>query len=201
MISKRHDYRTVTKPIAVSAHNANMELVQPSAEYKDSFIEAVKEFQADTEFPLQKGWYHERSISELEADFSSFVDKQLGQSRGEGLPAGYVPQTNYWLVDGKEFIGGIRIRHSLATEHLKQIGGHIGYIIRPSKRGRGHGKKTLELALPKVKELGISRVLLTCDATNEPSRKIIEKNGGVFNSAVPNPETGVDKRRYWIDIS
>lgn len=44
MISKRHAYRTVTKAIAVSAHNANMELVLPSAEYKDSFIDAVKEF-------------------------------------------------------------------------------------------------------------------------------------------------------------
>src|SRR3989344_5170284 len=174
-----------------------MELVEPSAEYKDSFIAAVKEFKTDAEFPLQKGWYHELSIEELEAKFDSFVAGQLAHARGKSLPEGYVPQTNYWLVDNGEFIGGVRIRHRL-TEHLEQIGGHIGYVIRPSKRRQGYGKKILELALQKAKELGVERVRITCDADNEPSRKIIEGNGGVFDSSIPNFDTSVDKLRYWI---
>jgi hypothetical protein len=46
----------------------------------------------------------------------------------------------------------------------------------------------------------IRRALLTCDATNTASRRIIEKNGGVLENQIPNPETGVDKLRFLIDI-
>ncbi len=176
-----------------------MQLVLPSVEYKDSFIEAVKEAKADTEFPRHNGWYHELSISDLESDFESYVEKKNDQSEGKNLPEGYVPQTVYWLVEKGEFIGSVRVRHML-NERLKHIGGHIGYNIRPGKRRQGYGSKILELALPKAKELGITRVLLTCDATNVASRKIIEKNGGVLESQLPNPETGVDKLRFWIAL-
>ena len=108
------------------------------------------------------------------------------------------PATTYWLVDNGEYIGGVSIRHEL-NEHLKNIGGHIGYDIRPSKRQQGYGTNVLALALPKAKELGISRVLVTCNVTNTASRKIIEKNGGVLENQVPDPETGIDKLRFWIE--
>lgn len=124
--------------------------------------------------------YRGISIPELEADFEAYVEKKTGQSRGENLPEGYVPSTELWLVDGDEYIGSISIRHR-PTEYLEKLGGHIGYDIRPSMRGRGYGSKILELALPKAKELGTARILVTCDATNAASRKIIEKNGGVFS--------------------
>lgn len=176
-----------------------MELVLPDAKYKDSFIEAVKELKSEKESTTNKR-YRELSISELETNFEAFVEQERGHAMGEFQPEGYVPQSEFWLVDGEEYIGHIGIRHQL-NEHLKTIGGHIGYMIRPSKRGLGYGNKILELALPKAKELGIDRVLLTCDETNIASRKVIEKNGGTLENQIPNPETGVDKLRYWIDIS
>ena len=49
--------------------------------------------------------------------------------------------------------------------------------------------------------MGIEKVRITCDVGNIASRKIIEKNGGVLDSEIPNLETGVGKLRYWIDIS
>jgi predicted acetyltransferase len=176
-----------------------MELVEPSGKYRDSYIEAVKEFQADHSFPLMERTYDKLSIPELEVNFDDYAEKIRSQSRGENLPEGWVPVTTYWLVEGDEYIGKVSIRHRL-TPHLEKIGGHIGYNIRPSKRGRGYGNKILQLSLPKAKELGISRVLVTCDATNIASSKIIEKNGGVFEDQQSNPETGVNKLRYWIDV-
>ncbi|MEK7509829.1 MAG: GNAT family N-acetyltransferase [Patescibacteria group bacterium] len=177
-----------------------MELVLPSVEHKTSYIEAVKEFQADQDFPQMIERVGD-TFSTLEAEtFDAYVEKILGQSKGDNLLEGYVPQTTYWLVDGEEFIGTVRIRHRL-DEFLQKVGGHIGYDVRPSKRGKGYGSKILELALPKAKEIGISHILVTCDATNVASRKIIEKNGGVLENQVPNPETGVDKLRFWIDSS
>lgn len=176
-----------------------MELVEPSVKYKVSYIEAVKEFQADHSFPLMERRYDKLSLPELDSTFETYVEKIRAEARGENLPEGWVPATTYWLVDGDEFIGRVNIRHQL-TPHLEQIGGHIGYDIRPSKWGKGYGSSILKLVLPKAKELGLDRVLLTCDATNTGSRKIIEKNGGVFESRVPNPQTDVDKLRYWINI-
>ncbi|MCR4325820.1 MAG: GNAT family N-acetyltransferase [Patescibacteria group bacterium] len=177
-----------------------MELIEPSTEYKNSFIEAVKEYKEDTVDSFRHAKYRELSLPELEADFGGFVARELGKSEGENLPEGYVPQTDYWLVDGSEFIGRVSIRHSL-TEHLRQLGGHIGYDIRPSKRRKGYGTKILQLALPKARELGIERVLVTCDAGNAASQKIIEKNGGVLENQVSDPETGGSKMRFWIDPS
>jgi len=92
----------------------------------------------------------------------------------------------------------VRVRQQL-TEHLLQIGGHIGYDIRPSKWGKGYGNKILALGLQKAKEMGIEKVRITCDVDNVASRKIIEKNGGVLDSEIPNPETGVNKARFWIE--
>ncbi len=175
-----------------------MELVLPSVQYKRSFIEAVKEFQKNTDMrAVRRSRYHELSTTELEKNFNTFVERELSHAEGKNLPAGYVPQTDYWLIDRNEFIGHVNIRHEL-TDHLKEIGGHIGYDIRPSKRRQGYGNKILELTISKAKNLGIDQALLTCDVTNIPSRKIIEKNGGILENEVTNPETGVNKLRFWI---
>lgn len=176
-----------------------MKLVPPSEEYKKSFIEAVQEYQSGTESDPRSKHYCDLSMSELGMHFDLYIEKERNRAFEKNLPEGRVPETIYWLVDTGEFIGRVSIRHRL-TKHLLEIGGHIGYDIRLSKRRQGYGSKILELVLPKAKELGIPKVLLTCDQTNIGSQKIIEKNGGVLENQVPNPETGVDKLRYWIDI-
>jgi len=174
-----------------------MKLVFPSVEYKETFLEALEEFRNE------KG-RRQSPVDGLEKlyagskDFEEFVTKLLGYAEGKFLPEGYVPSSAYWLVEGNRFIGSVDIRHSL-TEHLREIGGHIGYAIRPSEREKGYGNKILELALPKAKELGIIRVRITCDEDNAPSRKIIEKNGGIFDGTALTPE-GIVKRRYWIPL-
>lgn len=175
-----------------------MELILPTTEYKTSFIEAVKEYQEHPDTDLRSLQYRDLSIAELEADFGGYVEKIKSNARGENLPEGWVPSTVFWLVDGGEFLGRVSIRHRL-TEHLEKIGGHIGYDIRPSQRGKGHGNTILALALLKAQELGISRALLTCDETNIISRKVIEKNGGVFEDHATDPATGVNKLRFWIE--
>lgn len=176
-----------------------MELVLPSAKYKDSFIEALRGFRADHTFAHTDRWFDKVDLAWATEHFDEFVSQVRGYARGERLPEGFVPQTDYWLVEGEAFIGRVSIRHRLTPE-LERLHGHVGYEIRPSKRGKGYGTAILKLALPKAKELGADRVLVTCDETNTASRKIIEKNGGVFENKVPNPETGVEKLRFWIEL-
>ena len=54
------------------------------------------------------------------------------------------------------------------------------------------------LALEKCKELGINKVLMTCDKTNIGSAKSIINNGGVLESEFE--EDGVVEQRYWITV-
>jgi predicted acetyltransferase len=102
-----------------------------------------------------------------------------------------VPQTTLWWVSGNEYLGRISIRH-LLTVSLREIGGHIGYDIRPSTRQRGHATAMLAAALPVARSLGIDQALLACDHDNLASRKVIEANGGVLE------DTNGDKVRYWV---
>ena len=75
--------------------------------------------------------------------------------------------------------GPRRLRHRL-TPALLEVGGHIGYDVRPSARRRGHATAMLREALIVALGLGIESALVTCNVDNVGSRKVIERNGGVL---------------------
>ena len=77
--------------------------------------------------------------------------------------------------------------------------GHIGYMIRPSGRRKGYGTRILALTLERAREVGLSRVLVTCSPNNIGSARIIENNGGIKVSDGVSPETGEATSRYWTD--
>ena len=105
-------------------------------------------------------------------------------------PEGYVPTTELWWVDG-EVLGRIAIRHRL-TPGLLEVGGHIGYDVRPSARRRGHATEMLRQALLIAGLMGIRRALITCDVGNIGSRTVIERNGGVLE------DERAGKLRFWV---
>ena len=82
---------------------------------------------------------------------------------------------------------------------MKRIGGHIGYVVIPSRHGCGYATEILRQALEHCSDIGLERVLLTCDIDNIASQRVIEKNGGVLEGLVEAPELRVPKRRYWIE--
>jgi predicted acetyltransferase len=77
------------------------------------------------------------------------------------------------------------------------MGGHIGYGIRPSMRGRKLAPIMLALALKKAKAFGIKKALVTCDEWNQASAATIEACGGVLENIVLFE--GERIKRYWID--
>lgn len=105
----------------------------------------------------------------------------------------------YWLVeeDSSRFIGEITIRHRL-NEQLERIGGHIGYGVRITEQGKGMGTLMLKLALEKAREMGLARVLITCDDNNIASARVMEKNGCILMDKVENIFAGkkIFTRRY-----
>lgn len=85
----------------------------------------------------------------------------------------------------------------MLDEEFSRTVGHVGYVLRPSARGKGYGKAILRLGLEECRRLGLDRVLLTCDETNAASRGVILANGGTYESTVDVPD-GPGKERYWI---
>lgn len=106
-------------------------------------------------------------------------------------PDGFVPDTELWLVDGKAWLGRVAVRHRL-TPNLLEMGGHIGYDVRPSARRRGHATAMLREALVVARALGIGPALVTCDVGNVGSRAVIERNGGVLE------DERAGKLRFWV---
>ncbi len=135
----------------------------------------------------------------LAADFGAFVQELLDKEEPTKVLPGRVPDSIYWLVEGNTYIGRVSVRHAL-NENQLPIGGHIGYDIRPSERGKGYGRQILKLALPKAREIGLKEVLLTCDSNNTASRKIIEANGGILAGEYKTDIQEMPVCHYWIDV-
>ena len=80
-------------------------------------------------------------------------------------------------VTDNKIVGIINVRWNLRNEML-QFGGHIGYGIRPTERGKGYNKINLYLGLKVCKEYGIDQVFMDADLDNPASWKTMEALGG-----------------------
>ncbi len=180
-------------------HNGAMpQLMTPDVRVRASFAAAMAEFQAegrggaddDSMVGREMRVYGERW---LEPDgFAAYVaDLRAQVEPGPALPAGWVPCTTLWYVDGEEYLGRLAIRHTL-TDWLRDYGGHIGYDVRPTARRRGHATAMLREALPIALGLGLESVLVTCDVGNVASRGVIRSCGGVLED-----QRG-EKLRFWV---
>jgi predicted acetyltransferase len=168
-------------------------LTEPSEQYKDSFLEGVREFQ-------REGRLLHYNILRITNNFEGFLHQERKLQRPYTIKPGFVPHTNFWLIDGSEYIGQLSIRHQM-NDLLLKIGGNIGYQIRPGKRRQGYGKIILHLGLNKAREMGITRALVTCDENNIASKKVIEYNGGKLENVVDVEGSPHKKLRYWIDLT
>lgn len=91
-----------------------------------------------------------------------------------------VPAKTYFLIrsNDNKIIGMSNIRLVL-NEKLKKYGGHIGYCIRPTERGKGYNKINLYLALKVCQENGIEKVQMDADKDNPASWRTMEALDGI----------------------
>jgi predicted acetyltransferase len=168
----------------VSRHERLVEpprLVHPTAAVRESYLSGER---ADC---LARGtsldW-----LEEAAGDFDRYVADRCGvRIRWD------VPSTVFWYVSGPDYLGSLVVRHEL-TDELLEAGGHVGYhVVTPWQR-QGHGTAMLAAGLDECRRLGLDRVLVTCAIENEPSRRIIVANGGVYEDS----RRGED--RFWIAL-
>jgi predicted acetyltransferase len=168
-----------------------LRLVEPAPLYKAAILDAVAEMQAIGEWDI--------SPDAFAARFDDMLREIATAKDPATAPPGVLPYEDFWLMEGDIWIGLLTLRFHL-NEQFLHSGGHIGYVVRPSKRRCGYGTALLRLGLDKARERGLQRVLLTCNETNIGSRKIIETNGGQFENAVVVEGQEDQKLRYWITL-
>ncbi|HEY3556660.1 MAG TPA: GNAT family N-acetyltransferase [Kribbella sp.] len=172
------------------------ELIEPTIDLRDSWLESAAEW---GDVPQDGAGLWEAADLDLGTTegFEAWLRRLQEQSAFEGITEDRVPATFWWIVEDGTYLGAITLRHAL-NDKLLEGGGHIGYGVRPSARGRGVANWALGAVLERARERGIDRVLLTCDAGNVASARTIERNGGVLEDI---RDTWLGRaRRYWITL-
>lgn len=169
-------------------------LVQPSLAHQDQILA----YKAET-LAVERHIHGSDGLASCQSvpEWLNLLDRT---QQAETCPPGRVPANTYLCIRSTDqrLVGMVNIRHHL-NDYLLNYAGHIGYSIRPADRGQGYGKVQLRLALDLARQLGLQRVLLTCDDDNPASAGTILANGGRYEDSRTEPgEKTVD--RYWIKL-
>lgn len=172
-----------------------IKLIEPTMEYEKEIQAFRQDFLSSTGSMDGCG-----SLRRFE-NIQDWIDQVSRLGNAETTPDDFVTMTQYICVreEDRKIVGVIQIRHYF-NDFLEKYGGHIGYSVCPSERRKGYATQMLKMALPVCKSLGINDVLITCLKDNVGSRKVIQKNGGVYEKTVHETEKDVYLERYWIHI-
>ena len=165
-----------------------MELRRPTLADKETILEMMAEFE-QTRSAHDGGFWDTDDFV-----YEEWLESNRDMEMGLGIPKGWVPavQLVTFARDGQA-LGFLNLRPRL-NDYLLEKGGHIGYSIRPSERGKGYAKEALRQGLQFGKEKNIKKALVTCSVENPASRAVILANGGLIEDV----RNGVE--RYWIDL-
>ena len=166
-----------------------MELRRPTIVDREAVLDMMAEFE-QTQSAHDGGFWDTENFS-----YEDWLESNQNQEMGINMPEGWVPAIQLVAFSEKgQALGFLSLRLRLSNFLLEE-GGHIGYSIRPSERGKGYAKETLRQGLQVAKEKNIKRTLVTCSVNNPASRAVILANDGLLEDV----RNGVE--RYWIEVA
>lgn len=165
-----------------------MELRRPTLADKEAVLDMMREFE-ETASAHDGGFWNAENF-----DYKEWIAGNADAEMGLNIPDGWVPAVQFVGFEGEKAVGFLNLRLRLSDFLLEQ-GGHIGYSVRPSERGRGYAKEMLAQGVSTAISKNIKKVLVTCSETNPASRAVILANGGVLEDVREGTE------RYWIEVT
>jgi len=167
---------------------------------------------------LERGWSPDNlrgmvavkeRLAELRDDPEDFLAALNAESPGnrrvtlpDGSQVPRLPNCTRWIWSGG-FAGQISLRWQPGTDALPPIClGHISYGVTPEKRGLGLATRALAAMLKQAERVGLKTVEITCKPDNTASRRVIERNGGIFveQFRAPSGLGGHLTQRFKIEI-
>ena len=170
-------------------------LVKPDVSYKDKAYDFLDECN-HYESAIHGGGSIRKYLKEF--TYEEWLDRIEYNSHIEKTDD-RVPDETYFLVNQDDnIIGVINIRLGL-NDMLRDLGGHIGYTIRPTERGKGYNKINLYLGLKRLHEVGEKEALLDCEVDNIASSSTMKALGGKLVKTKNTEKYGMVED-YIIDI-
>lgn len=169
-----------------------MTLESPTLADKEELLQLQADFQRNNEI------MHGDSYLSETPRFEDWLALQVILADEALLPEDRVAGVTLLVKYQEKIIGIVNLRYWL-NDYLLHFGGHIGYSLKAEYRNKGYGTELLALVLKVARKKGINPILITCDVENVGSARVIEKNGGVLENIVIEPESKRQVKRYWID--
>jgi len=137
--------------------------------------------------PLDKRFVPDFEALTTDPDVVRFT--RVPDERSDGFAARWIEtyvrawkdgsRAGFAIVDAADgsFLGMV----ALVQIHLDMAEGELGYIIAPAARGRGIAGRAIGLLAGwAFRELGLMRLEAWIDVANEPSKRVAERSGFIF---------------------
>lgn len=176
-----------------------MKLVYPDLTYKEKAIDFIREMDE------HKSEIHGSGALDYYLDEFTYEEWLLKVQRDidmANIAPGRVPALTYFYVreEDDRIVGMINMRLTL-NDFQREVGGHVGYSIRPTERRKHYATDMLNDALKVYKILSVKQVLVSCDKDNQASKGTIKNCGGKLLREFYSDDFKATVQMYAIELS